>query len=597
MMRLTLPFWIALGTGIVIVPIMRRLSLRLGLVDAPKADRWHTTPTPKVGGIAMFIAFALAFFIPTLMFSPGNIQWALLTGSLITFILGVVDDYKHLSPPAKLIGQIIAAAIVVFFGRNLDFFDLEILNIVFTFAWLIGITNAINLLDNMDGLAGGVALIAALMLSLMFWQIGANDLLLISLALGGSILGFLVYNFPPASIFMGDGGSLFLGFTLASLAIAEVPRASNLLAILGVPTLIFLLPILDTTMVTITRIFRGQSPTQGGKDHTSHRLIAFGFSERQTVLVLYGVALIAGIMGTLLESIDYNISLLLIPLLLMVMTLLTAYLGRIKVVKSTDVPEQPGTITRLMIGLTGRGRILEIALDLIIISSAYYLAFWLYYGFTTDIIGMEIFGRSLPIALAGAYLSFFVFGIYSGVWQYIGVRDLIRFFWAVLGCGIIVGIITYFLFPAQYPLSIDFLFCIFLYLGLAGSRSSFRLLDQMLSRQTQTYEESASVLIFGADDIGVMTLQWLSNFPGNPYKAIGFIDNDPFKRGRQIQGITVLGGLDDLELILAKYPIQGFILPSDEIINIFQESATALDLCKRHGIWLKRLEMKFIPIE
>jgi FlaA1/EpsC-like NDP-sugar epimerase len=250
-----------------------------------------------------------------------------------------------------------------------------------------------------------------------------------------------------------------------------------------------------------------------------------------------------------------------------------------------------------MIGLTSRGRILEIALDLVIISSVYYLAFWLYYGFTANVIGLEIFVRTLPIALASTYISFFVFGIYSGVWQFIGLSDLIRFFWAVLGCGVMIVMSTYFLFPGQYPLSIVFLFCIFLYLGLAVTRSSFRLLDQIFNRQPLVTEESASVLIFGADDIGVMTLQWLSNYPGNPYKAIGFVDNDPFKRGRQIQGITVLGGVEDLESILTKHTVQGVILPSEETIKTFQNSTRASNICKAQGIWLKRLDIKFSPIE
>ena len=228
---MTLPFWIALVSSLVLVPLIRNISLRLGVVDTPKDDRWHKMPTPKVGGIAIFISFTVALFVNVLISPQEEMQLALLVGALITFFLGVLDDIKPLSPTAKLIGQILAAAVVVFFGRNLDFFDLEILNIIFTFGWLIGITNAINLLDNMDGLAGGIALIAALMLSLMFWQVKALDLLVIALALCGGTLGFLFFNFPPASVFMGDGGSLFLGFTLASLAIAQVPRASNLLAI------------------------------------------------------------------------------------------------------------------------------------------------------------------------------------------------------------------------------------------------------------------------------------------------------------------------------------------------------------------------------
>ncbi len=593
----TLPFWIALVLSLFLVPIFRSISLRLGVVDAPKDDRWHKKPTPKVGGIAIFISFAIAFLITIFIVPSEDIQWALLVGALLIFLLGLLDDSKQLSPAAKLIGQILAASIVVFWGRNLDFFDLEILNIIFTFGWLIGITNAINLLDNMDGLAGGVALIAALMLSLMFWQVEAFDLLVIALALGGGVLGFLVYNFPPASIFMGDSGSLFLGFTLASLSIAQVPRASNLLAILGVPTLIFLLPILDTAMVTITRILRGQSPAQGGRDHTSHRLIAFGLSERQTVLVLYGVAFISGLLGSLLESIDYNVSLLLIPILLLVLTLLTAYLGRIKVVKSSETPDHPGTMTRLMIGLTGRGRILEIALDLAIICLSYFLAFWLYFGSNNNILSMDIFLRTLPLAIAGTYISFFAFGIYSRVWQFISVSDLLRFMWAVLGSVVIITISHYFLYPEDnFSWNIIFLFGIFLFLGLAASRSSFRLLDQIYSQRTQTTDSNTSVVIYGADDAGVTTIHWLSHTPEKNYKVIGFLDNDPFKQGRQIHGIHVLGSLDELDAIIDKYKFQGIILPSEALINSFL-SSDAHRTCKARGIWLKSLQINFETIE
>jgi len=596
-MILSLPFWIALVLSPILVPLVRNISIRFGLVDLPKDDRWHTKPTPKVGGIAIFISFATALSITLFISPPVDFPWALLVGALITFFLGVLDDSKRLSPGAKLIGQILAASIVVFFGRNLEFFNLEILNVIFTFFWLIGITNAINLLDNMDGLAGGVAFIAALMLSLMFWQVQTFNLLVIALALGGGILGFLVFNFPPASIFMGDGGSLFLGFTLASLAIAQVPRASNLLAILGVPTLIFLLPILDTTMVTITRILRGQSPAQGGKDHTSHRLIAFGLSERQTVLVLYGVALLSGIIGSFLESIDYNVSILLIPVLLLIFTLLTAYLARIKVVKTPETYHQPGSITRLVIGLTGRGRVLEIALDLVIISISYYLAFWLYFGNGINILSMEIFLQSLPIAIAGSYLVFFILGIYRRIWQFVGVKDLLRFLWAAFGAGILLLLIQNFVFAEdKIPLSIAFLFGVFLFLGLAASRASFRLLDQLYSQQTKGTENQLSVLIYGADDIGVLTLQWLLHNPAVNYQAIGFLDNDPFKRGRQIQDIDVLGGIEDLESIIAKHKFQGIILPSNESIENFQQSA-AVKICKQQGIWFKRLRINFETID
>ncbi|MGD2159035.1 MAG: hypothetical protein PVG32_19315, partial [Anaerolineales bacterium] len=484
----------------------------------------------------------------------------MLAGGSIIFILGLYDDFKPLTPTTKLVGQILAASIVVFLGRSIGFFGLEILNILFTFIWLIGITNAINLLDNMDGLAGGVALIASGLLSVLIWQAGGEELLLFSLALAGGVLGFLVYNFPPASIFMGDSGSMFLGFMLAAMAIARVPRASNLLAVLGVPTMLFLLPILDTTLVTVTRILRGQSPVRGGKDHTSHRLIAFGLNERQAVLVLYGVALLSGVTGTVLETLDYGVSLLLVPVLLISLTLFTAYLGRLRFVSSSQ-ESSTRTLTRLMIGLTMRGRLLEVILDFFLIGLAYYLAFLTRFGLSIPEDSLNFFLRTLPIAVAGAYVSFFLFGIYRGVWQYIGLIDYLKQGIAVLGGVLIAAIITGFIYsPNEISVAILLLFAIYLFLSLAVSRSSFRILDQLYDFQTRSNKEEQPVLIYGADDEGAIAVRWMLQNPELGYQPIGFLDNDPFKHGRQIHGIDVLGGVDDLPRIIEHHAVEGIIL-------------------------------------
>lgn len=593
----TLPFWIALAASLVLIPVVKKLARRAGLVAAPRADRWHSRPTPKIGGVAIYLAFLTSVLITMLLIRPvENPQWALLVASALTFGLGLYDDYKRLSPSAKLVGQILAAAIVVFFGRNIDFFQLEALNIIFTFAWLVGITNAINLLDNMDGLAGGMVLIAAGLLSFLFWRVDTIELLWISLALAGAVLGFLVFNFPPASIFMGDSGSLFLGFTLAALAIARVPQASNLLAVLGVPTLLFLLPILDTTLVTFTRILRGQSPTQGGKDHTSHRLIAFGLTEKQAVLVLYGVALISGVAGALLESLDYTISLILIPVLLVALTLLTAYLGRLKVVDTATPTGQAG-ITRLMVSLTFRGRILEIALDLLIISLAYYLAFWVHYGRDANIISLEIFTESLPIALALTYITFFMAGIYRGLWQYIIFRDLLRYGLTALGSVTMLALALMLLSPqAGYDLTVFALFGIFIFLGLTVSRSSFRILDQIYNQQNRSPLPIAPVLICGADDAGVMLLQWLLQDKSLPYKAVGFLDDDPFKLGRQIHNVRVVGQLAELDTLLERYPVKGIIFPNatEQAMELTPELRQS---CLDRGVWVRRVKLNFEDLE
>jgi len=603
-MMFLLTFGVALALSLVLVPVVQRVSLRLGYVAKPREDRWHRQPTPILGGVGIFTAFLLSLLVTLLLSGAWNqVRWGVLAGSGLIFLFGLYDDIKHISPPAKLVGQILAAAVVVSQGYTSNFFTpripnhiiAQIPNIVLTFIWLVGITNAINLLDNMDGLAGGIALITSGILSIFFWQIGNQGLLAISMALAGSVLGFLFFNFPPASIFMGDSGSQFLGFTLAVLAIARQPQASNVIAVVGVPTLLFLLPILDTTLVTFTRLLRGQSPTQGGRDHTSHRLIAFGLSERQAVLFLYAVALIAGVMAAFLEAVEYWFSLVLMPILVIVLALLTAYLGGLKVM-TTPLPQKSNRqITRIMLELTFKRRLLEVALDFFLIGVAYYLSFLTYFGFSMDAGSLELFLRSFPIVLAGTYVSFFAFGVYRGVWRYIGVGDLLRFLEAVLGCAVLVAGAVFLLFPSQpYSLKLFIFYAVFLFLGLAASRSSFRILDLLSGRQTRQAEQR--VLICGAGDSGEMALRWILMNPQMDYRPVGFLDDDPFLAGRQIHGVEVLGRLETLETLLESRQIDGVIL-TPSILNNHELGERVMSACRQRGCWVRSLRLEFELVE
>jgi len=590
--KLLLPFSVSLLFTLVFIPVLYNLSPRLKLVAQPRSDRWHDKPTPKIGGIVMFFGYALSIGLSLLIIPPEKVQWGLLVGSLIVFLLGLIDDLKQISPTVKIIGQIFAASLVVFFGRSIGFFPWESVNIVLTFIWLVGISNAVNLLDNMDGLAGGIAFIAAGLLSYLFFQIEQQELLIFSLAIAGSLLGFLFYNFPPAKVFMGDSGSLFLGFTLAALSIARVARASNVLAVLGVPIMLFLLPILDTSLVTITRILRGQSPVQGGRDHTSHRLIAFGLSEKQTVLVLYGVALVSGILGTVLESLDYSTSLVLLPLLILIFTLFAAYLGRIKMVNSST-PSSNGVMTKLMLQLSARARLFEIALDFFIISITYYLAVWTQSGFSLSQITLDFFTRTLPLTLASAYLSFVLFGIYKNVWEYIGVQDYFRFALAAIGTIFInKGLLFIFGYSYQHITIIHVFFAIYLFIALTASRSSFKIFDQFYLSQSTKNRASQNVLIYQADDAGEFILRWLRNNPEYGFKPKGIIDDDPFKVGRQIHGVHVIGSSKNIENIITSEHINGIIIANENTI-----SPTISRICKEHDVWLKHLNISFEPID
>jgi UDP-GlcNAc:undecaprenyl-phosphate GlcNAc-1-phosphate transferase len=608
-LKLLAPFLLACALNLLLIPLVRRMSFKLGRVAQPREDRWHHQPTPTLGGVGIFLSFAISLLVCQLIFPDGNwVRWSFLSGSLLMFAVGLYDEFRPMSPAAKLVGQILAATLVISLGYSSTFFTprlqnnllAQLPNILFTFVWLIGITNAINLLDNMDGLAGGISLITAGILGYFFWQAGNLPLLWVSLALAGSILGFLVFNFPPAKIFMGDSGSLFLGFTLAVLAIAQQQQASDVFAVIGVPTLIFMLPILDTAMVTITRLMRGQSPARGGRDHASHRLVAFGLSERQALLVLYAVALSSAVMAAALESLNYWLSLVLGPLLILSLVLLTAYLARLKVVTAASPSPQGKAISRLMLELTYRRRILEVILDFFLIGMAYYLAFLARFGLRMDAARLGVYLASLPLALACAYLSMYIFGVYRGVWRYVDFDDLARFLQASLGAGILMAAVIFGLdstgwvtWTRAYSHLLLAMFGVFLFLGLVLTRSSFKFLDHLASQRVQQDEQP--VLIVGAGDAGEMALRWISMNPQLKYRPLGLIDPDPLLAGRHIHGIEVLGDLKRLPAILESSQAVGLIVAGGDSDALWL--AQLAQVCQEHGCWLRRLRLEFEMVD
>ena len=576
------------------MPVVRWYGIRVGKVAIPRSDRWNKNPTPTLGGVGMFISFTLAILALWLIGADHNMfqqRWSIFIGVVIMFAVGLYDDFRPINPPTKLIFQILSATLVIFFGGNtINFFRWPIANIILTFFWLVGLTNAFNLLDNMDGLAGGVSFIAAIFLSIFFWRTGYQDLLVISMTLAGSILGFLVFNFPPAKIFMGDSGSMLLGFSLAALAIARRTQASNVLAIVGVPILVFLLPIIDTSLVTITRILRGQSPATGGRDHTSHRLVAFGLSERQAVLILYLITIVSGLASIGIEAWDYDLSLVLIPILLIVLALFVAYLARMKVV-SNDETATNG-ITRFITNLTFKRRLFEIIFDLLLIGVSYYLAFWTRFGLNMTTTSMDLFLLSWPVALGISYGSFYLFGIYKGVWRYIGINDLLRYVGAAIVSGVFSWLINRMIFPGQaFTTDVFLLFILYLLIGLAGSRSSFIVLDRLYAQHISLPKQE-NILLYGAEDAGEIALRWILRNPSMGYSVVGFLDDDAMKWGSNIHGVNILGDLSKLDQYIEEKQIKGVIATTESLLHS-QAGEKLLSSCKNRGIWVRVLRLDF----
>ena len=282
------------------------MAFHFGFVDEPAKRKMHSTPMPLMGGVAIFggAIAAVLLFSPQL---PDSVTGVLVALSVVALV-GLLDDRYNLPAWAKLSGQFVGFVVLVLYDIRVQLPLPQPINYLITFLWLAGISNAINFLDNMDGLSAGISSVSASFILLLGLQ---NEQILVSAlaaAVLGASLGFLRFNFKPAQIFMGDAGALFLGFVLALLGLQlRFPQNSAFVTWM-VPVFILGLPIFDVALVTISRLRRGVSPNTPGKDHTSHRLVALGFSQREAVLILYLVSGVMGLIGifiteaTLLEG-------------------------------------------------------------------------------------------------------------------------------------------------------------------------------------------------------------------------------------------------------------------------------------------------------
>lgn len=272
-----------------LTPVLIKLAHHVGMVSLPREERWHQNPTALLGGVAIFCSFSAAILFSGLL----EIRvLSLLAGTALIFVVGIVDDLWHLAPLQKLMGQVIAASIPIF---NEIVFVLPCNNFIaalVTLLWVVGIINAVNLLDNMDGLATGVTAISAGFLFIFATQNNLPEPALFAVCLGGATLGFLPYNFNPAKIFMGDAGSFVLGYVMATATtLAQSQLQVESVQDLLIPIALLGMPIFDTAFVIVVRTLNQRQIWQGGKDHTSHRLVALGISDRSTVLILYGISI------------------------------------------------------------------------------------------------------------------------------------------------------------------------------------------------------------------------------------------------------------------------------------------------------------------
>jgi UDP-GlcNAc:undecaprenyl-phosphate/decaprenyl-phosphate GlcNAc-1-phosphate transferase len=583
---------VSLILALVLTPVVRALARRWGVVARPKTDRWHKKPTAMLGGIAVFLSVILT----SLFLLPHTRQtWVVIGASSFLFLVGLIDDLVHAKPYQKLIGQVMGAAFVIYYGLSMTWTRSALLNMLITIFWLIGITNAVNLLDNMDGLAAGIAAIASVFLALSFVANGQLIEALMLAVFAAALLGFLVYNFNPASIFMGDCGSMFIGFFLSSTALLSVAgtagRSRSLLPVLTVPILILFIPIFDTTFVTVLRKLSGRAASQGGRDHTSHRLVALGMSERRAVWMLYGFATLSGLLSLLVRELKLDVSLAAILGFTVLLTLLGVYLAGVKVYDEEEARSARETpLFAFLVDLSYKRRVFEVLLDVVLIILAYYSAYALVFGpFSMESRDWQLFLRTVPLLVFLKMATFLLVGLYRGIWRYTSVDDLV-----VFGKGVVLGTIASLLAILfafrfrEFSRAVFVLDGMFLLMMLAGSRMAFRLFRQILP--TPRARDGCRVLIYGAGDAGELLLRELLNNRELQYAPVAFVDDDPRKKGKVIHGLRVYGGNGQLRNVCREQRIDEVLISSSQFSE--ERVKEILRDCEEEHVTLKRMRIR-----
>ena len=585
--------------ALALTPLVRTVARRYGMVAKPKTDRWHKQPTAMLGGVAIWLAMVVSYLVfirpntpQGFGHFPGSFLDVVMGASTFLFLVGLADDFLHTKPYQKLIGQVMGSAFVIYYGLTLPWTSYSALNVALTIFWLIGITNAVNLLDNMDGLASGIAIIASGFLALSFLATGQLLEALMLLTFAGALLGFLVYNSSPASVFMGDCGSMFIGFFLASAALVNVSggRSRSLLPVLAVPILVLFIPIFDTTFVTILRKLSGRAASQGGRDHTSHRLVALGMSERHAVWMLYGLAALSGVLALLVQEVKLDVSLAAIAGFTILLTLLGVYLAGVKVYDETEEALAAGenSLYAFLVDLSYKRRIFEVLLDVILILLAYWGAYAVKFGALSGSTAWKLFLRTLPVLVFVKMASFLVMGVYRGIWRYTSLDDLIVFAKAVVLSSVLSVLAVLFAFRFEgFSRTVFIIDGILMFMFLAGSRLAFRLFRQVIPVARSS--EGRRVLIYGAGDGGELLLRELLNNRALKYSPVGFIDDDPAKSGKLIHGLKVYGGNGDLNSLCRQHEVDEVLISSSRMPEARLQEL--LGFCRTQNILVKRMRI------
>ncbi len=562
------PYGLPLMAGVVAfsisaaaTPLVRGFARRYGFVAQPRPDRWHKKPTALLGGIAVYLAITA----PLLLSSGSGSRLLLLAVGLTgIFALGLVDDLVKLAPYQKLVGQIAIASLVSAGGVVFDGVPIKVLAVPLTVFWLVAITNAFNLLDNMDGLSAGIAGVTGAVLVAM-GLLGANrEAALVGALVVGATAGFLPYNSSPASIFMGDSGSMVLGFAVGGLAVLSSGYGTpqGILLTVIVPIAVLGVPLFDTTLVSVVRKLHGRPISQGGRDHTSHRLVALGLSEKWTVWVLYTISAVFGAFAVGTRFVDLLVSIALLILLMVGLVLFGVYLAQVKMYREEEIaPIREGRHPLTVIGgaLMHKMRLAEVLLDLALVFVSYLGAYLLKFEGTISGPFLAQFTQSLPFVMALKLAALLLLGAYGGVWRYVGLPEVVQLSKAsVVGSALCAAAVTALWGFEGYSRSvfvIDWLLFTWL---VVVSRMSFRLLAHLAQSLGGTTRKK--LIIVGSRDLGAVAVRAFQDGQLPDYVPVGFVTVDGEGRERRVSGVEVLGDIAMLGPLLDDHEADGVVI-------------------------------------
>ena len=568
------------GLTAVLVAVTTHVCRKYGWVAKPRADRWHRGTPAMFGGVPLWFGFVIA----SMIFLPrsSHLAWELVGLSSLMCALGFLDDLFHFGPRSKFFLQIPIAALALSCGVIYPLRENMAINLVVSIVWIVGITNAFNLLDNMDGLSAGIALIVSTYLMVFYLSSGSQDYALLVAVSAGTIAGFLPFNLNPARIFMGDSGSLFIGFLLGTTSLLQVTHMSGVSTLIFSPLAVLAIPIFDTFFVSITRRLRGQPVTLGGTDHSSHRLVNLGLNERNAVLLLYFLTAMSGAVALAARGLFYVYAIELVAFWYLILLLFGIHLFR----NDDSNHEAPHLVRGNFISRLCKYDTLALLIDPLLLSLAYYFAYFLRFRASVPHEELNVFLRSWPIVLAVKFGALCLFRTYRYSWWRGSTADAYR-----LGRATLVGeVAAVLLLTGLYRFSgysrIVFLVdCLVSWALLLGLRKSFFLFQESVRMWASPPPRERRVFILGTSEHAELALRFLQD---RRIRCAGLIDtNGGSDLHRRVWGAQVVGRLDDLIDLAGRYGVSEVVLPENESLPCSESEFQ--DRCRSDNLHLVKL--------